>query len=125
VCAARVAHVCACRTLAAADNALLLIDGAKGIEPQTRKLFAVARLRGLPVFSEYPCFGLGGGGGGGGRGTCASCLLSHACGGCLYSVSIRGLMEVEVGGGGKGGEGEGEHVQAVSCRMPAGLACVQ
>lgn len=42
----------ACRTLAAADNALLLIDGAKGIEPQTRKLFAVARLRGLPVFSE-------------------------------------------------------------------------
>eukprot|EP00878_Enallax_costatus_P004131 GHUV01004359.1.p1 GENE.GHUV01004359.1~~GHUV01004359.1.p1 ORF type:complete len:649 (+),score=185.57 GHUV01004359.1:201-2147(+) len=39
------------RTLAAADNALMLVDGAKGIEPQTRKLFAVARLRGLPVFT--------------------------------------------------------------------------
>ncbi|GLI60750.1 hypothetical protein VaNZ11_002980 [Volvox africanus] len=39
------------RTLAAADNAVLLVDGAKGIEPQTRKLFAVARLRGLPVFT--------------------------------------------------------------------------
>ncbi len=30
---------------------MLLVDGAKGIEPQTRKLFAVARLRGLPVFT--------------------------------------------------------------------------
>jgi hypothetical protein len=39
------------RTLAAADNAVLLVDGAKGIEAQTRKLFAVARLRGLPVFT--------------------------------------------------------------------------
>eukprot|EP00775_Hariotina_reticulata_P002359 gene2359-2665_t len=39
------------RTLSAADNAVLLVDGAKGIEPQTRKLFAVARLRGLPVFT--------------------------------------------------------------------------
>ncbi|KAG2490076.1 hypothetical protein HYH03_011541 [Edaphochlamys debaryana] len=39
------------RTLAAADNAVLLVDGAKGIEPQTRKLFAVARMRGLPVFT--------------------------------------------------------------------------
>lgn len=27
------------RTLAAADNAVMLVDGAKGIEPQTRKLF--------------------------------------------------------------------------------------
>eukprot|EP00879_Flechtneria_rotunda_P013063 GHRR01013643.1.p1 GENE.GHRR01013643.1~~GHRR01013643.1.p1 ORF type:complete len:602 (+),score=167.68 GHRR01013643.1:1048-2853(+) len=39
------------RTLAAADNAVLLVDGAKGIEPQTRKLFSVAKLRGLPVFT--------------------------------------------------------------------------
>jgi peptide chain release factor 3 len=29
------------RTLAAADNAVMLVDGAKGIEPQTRKLFEV------------------------------------------------------------------------------------
>ena len=36
------------RTLAAADNGLMLIDAAKGLEPQTRKLFAVCRLNGLP-----------------------------------------------------------------------------
>lgn len=39
------------RTLAAADNAVMLVDGAKGIEEQTRKLFEVARLRGLPIFT--------------------------------------------------------------------------
>ena len=30
------------RTLAAADNAVMLVDGAKGLEPQTRKLFEVS-----------------------------------------------------------------------------------
>ncbi|GAX79462.1 hypothetical protein CEUSTIGMA_g6903.t1 [Chlamydomonas eustigma] len=39
------------RTLAAADNAVMLVDGAKGIEPQTRKLFEVARMRKLPIFT--------------------------------------------------------------------------
>ena len=39
------------RTLAAADNAVMLIDAAKGLEPQTRKLFEVCRLRGLPNFT--------------------------------------------------------------------------
>ena len=39
------------RTLAAADNALMLVDGAKGLEPQTRKLFEVCRLSRLPVFT--------------------------------------------------------------------------
>mmetsp|Transcript_13457 Transcript_13457/g.22071 ORF Transcript_13457/g.22071 Transcript_13457/m.22071 type:complete len:633 (-) Transcript_13457:62-1960(-) len=39
------------RTLAAADNAALLIDGAKGIETQTRKLYAVAAMRNMPVFT--------------------------------------------------------------------------
>lgn len=29
------------RTLAAADNAVMLVDAAKGLEPQTRKLFEV------------------------------------------------------------------------------------
>ncbi|MFM7190069.1 MAG: GTP-binding protein, partial [Microcystaceae cyanobacterium] len=33
------------RTLAAADNSVMLIDAAKGLEPQTRKLFEVCRLR--------------------------------------------------------------------------------
>ncbi len=32
------------RTLAAADNAVMLIDAAKGLEAQTRKLFEVCRL---------------------------------------------------------------------------------
>lgn len=39
------------RTLAAADNAVMLIDAAKGIESQTRKLFEVCRLRSLPTFT--------------------------------------------------------------------------
>lgn len=39
------------RTLAAADNAVMLIDAAKGIEAQTKKLFAVCRLRGIPIFT--------------------------------------------------------------------------
>jgi peptide chain release factor 3 len=39
------------RTLAAADNAVMLIDAAKGLEPQTRKLFEVCQLRSLPIFT--------------------------------------------------------------------------
>ena len=39
------------RTLAAADNAVMLIDAAKGLEPQTRKLFEVCKLRKLPIFT--------------------------------------------------------------------------
>ena len=37
------------RTLVAADSALMLIDGAKGVEPQTIKLFKVCRDRGIPI----------------------------------------------------------------------------
>ncbi|MDP2345082.1 MAG: peptide chain release factor 3 [Deltaproteobacteria bacterium] len=37
------------RTLAAADCAVMLIDVAKGVEPQTIKLFAVCRLRKIPI----------------------------------------------------------------------------
>ncbi|KAH7432560.1 hypothetical protein KP509_07G027900 [Ceratopteris richardii] len=39
------------RTLAAADNAVMLIDAGKGLEPQTRKLFEVCRMRKLPIFT--------------------------------------------------------------------------
>ena len=39
------------RTLAAADAAVMLIDSAKGVEAQTRKLFQVCRLRGIPIFT--------------------------------------------------------------------------
>ncbi|XXF76825.1 peptide chain release factor 3 [Myxococcaceae bacterium GXIMD 01537] len=39
------------RTLAAADSAVMLIDAAKGVEPQTKKLFKVCRLRGIPIFT--------------------------------------------------------------------------
>jgi peptide chain release factor 3 len=39
------------RTLAAVDSALMLMDHAKGVEPRTRKLFEVCRLRGLPVLT--------------------------------------------------------------------------
>ena len=37
------------RTLTAADCAIMLIDAAKGVEPQTRKLFHVCRMRGIPI----------------------------------------------------------------------------
>ena len=39
------------RTLAAADNAVMLEDAAKGLEPQTRKLFEVCRMREIPIFT--------------------------------------------------------------------------
>jgi len=39
------------RALAAADNAVMLLDAAKGLEPQTRKLFEVCRMRELPLFT--------------------------------------------------------------------------
>ena len=39
------------RTLVAADSAVMLIDGAKGVEPQTIKLFHVCRMRGIPIFT--------------------------------------------------------------------------
>jgi len=39
------------RALAAADNAVMLLDAAKGLEPQTRKLFEVCRMRSLPLFT--------------------------------------------------------------------------
>lgn len=39
------------RTLCAADAAVMLIDGAKGVEPQTIKLFTVCRKRGIPIFT--------------------------------------------------------------------------
>ena len=39
------------RTLTAADCAIMVIDAAKGVEAQTRKLFEVCRLRGIPVLT--------------------------------------------------------------------------
>lgn len=39
------------RTLAAADSAVMLLDVAKGVEPQTEKLFKVCRMRKLPIFT--------------------------------------------------------------------------
>jgi peptide chain release factor 3 len=39
------------RTLLAADAAVMLIDAAKGVEPQTKKLFAICRSRGIPLFT--------------------------------------------------------------------------
>ncbi|KZE74774.1 peptide chain release factor 3 [Paenibacillus elgii] len=39
------------RTLTAADSAVMLIDSAKGVEAQTKKLFQVCRKRGIPIFT--------------------------------------------------------------------------
>lgn len=48
------------RTLTAADCAIMVIDAAKGVEKQTRKLFEVCRLRQIPVLTfinkmDMPC----------------------------------------------------------------------
>lgn len=37
------------RVLAATDSAVMVLDSAKGIEPQTRKLFEVCRMRHIPI----------------------------------------------------------------------------
>ena len=39
------------RTLMAADSAVMVIDGGKGVEPQTRKLFKVCAMRHIPIFT--------------------------------------------------------------------------
>lgn len=39
------------RVLTAVDAAVMLIDGAKGLEPQTLKLFRVCKARGLPIIT--------------------------------------------------------------------------
>jgi len=39
------------RTLTAVDSAIMVIDAAKGIETQTRKLFEVCRLRDIPILT--------------------------------------------------------------------------
>src|ERR1700690_2473644 len=39
------------RVLTAVDAALMVIDAAKGVEAQTRKLFEVCRRRGVPIFT--------------------------------------------------------------------------
>jgi len=39
------------RTLTAADCVVMVIDAAKGVETQTKKLFAVCKMRGIPVLT--------------------------------------------------------------------------
>ncbi|WEG73815.1 peptide chain release factor 3 [Vagococcus intermedius] len=39
------------RTLMAVDAAVMVVDSAKGIEAQTKKLFKVCRMRGIPIFT--------------------------------------------------------------------------
>ncbi len=41
------------RTLMAADSAVMVIDGSKGVEAQTRKLFKVCTMRHIPIFYIY------------------------------------------------------------------------
>jgi peptide chain release factor 3 len=39
------------RTLTAADSAIMVIDAAKGVEEQTKKLFTVCRMRAIPILT--------------------------------------------------------------------------
>jgi len=46
------------RTLTAADSAVMLIDAARGVEDQTRKLCEVCRLRQIPIFTFVLVIGI-------------------------------------------------------------------
>lgn len=39
------------RTLIAADSAVMVVDCSKGVEDQTKKLFKVCKMRGIPIFT--------------------------------------------------------------------------
>lgn len=39
------------RTLMAADSAVMVVDSSKGVESQTKKLFKVCKMRGIPIFT--------------------------------------------------------------------------
>src|SRR5262249_42202515 len=39
------------RALMATDAAIMLLDSAKGVEPQTKKLFRVCKMRKMPIFT--------------------------------------------------------------------------
>ncbi len=39
------------RTLVATDSAIMVIDSSKGVEEQTKKLFKVCKMRGIPIFT--------------------------------------------------------------------------
>ncbi len=39
------------RTLMAADSAIMVLDAAKGVEAQTRKLFTICKQRGIPILT--------------------------------------------------------------------------
>lgn len=41
------------RTLMAVDSVVMVVDAAKGIEPQTKKLFEIVSKRGIPVFTFF------------------------------------------------------------------------
>ncbi|NIK13156.1 peptide chain release factor 3 [Alkalibacillus almallahensis] len=41
------------RTLTAVDSVVMVIDSTKGIEAQTKKLFKVCRMRGIPIFTFF------------------------------------------------------------------------
>ncbi|CAK8054798.1 peptide chain release factor 3 [Eupransor demetentiae] len=41
------------RTLMAVDSVVMVVDAAKGIEPQTKKLFEIVSQRGIPIFTFF------------------------------------------------------------------------
>ena len=42
------------RILTSVDSAVMVIDAAKGVEAQTKKLFKVCSMRGIPIFTFIP-----------------------------------------------------------------------
>ena len=76
------------RTLTAVDSAVMVLDAAKGIEEQTRKLFEVCRLRDVPIITFAAC-----------HLTCVHKGVFHKHGEILMDILVDRVLPIETKNG--------------------------